>query len=665
MELKKIKKVIQVLIFSIIISTITIVFFSFWATDKNKVLLSSQTIVIFRSVFLISLLILLFLIRKQYSLIDKIKREELIQIETTLNEAYERIDEFFIALDNNWNFTYLNNKAAAQYPMKMKDIIGKSLWDLTPQIANHPFKNQLIEAKNKNEKTTLEFHEPISNRWFETIVYPNKSGLTLYYKEVTEKKFSEEVINLVNKEIKLLNERFFHISNATNDAIWDWDIATNDVWGNKAYVELLKSNPNQLSNYENFISKVHPEDSKLLFDSFYKAIEDKEKIINREYRFLGKNGEWIHFLNRAFVVYDNNENPLRVVGVMQDITNEKKIQNDILKEKYLSDALIQNLPGIFYLFNSSGKYLRWNNNLAKISGYSNEEIAKIDPMEFIPESEREGILAKIESVFEKGYDNSEGNLITKNKKIIPFYFMGVAIDYEGEKCLMGVGLDISEKTKFQKKLRELTSKNEKNIEIIRTKIAREIHDVLGQQLTGLKMNLSWLNKREYEKNGEIRPKLKDSINLIDEISKQVRNIATELRPGILDDLGIIAALEWQSEMFEKRSFLTASVSSNVSFVSISNEKGTAIFRVFQECFNNILKHAQATNVKTEIFVDDCFFELKINDDGVGFHLKDIENKKTLGILGMQERIDILQGHFEIKSAPKIVTSILIKIPLSN
>jgi PAS domain S-box-containing protein len=664
MKLRRVKKGIQLLIILLITFLITIVIFSFRASDKNTVLQNFDTVFLLRTVFLITLVILLFLTQKLYSLIDKIKKEEKLQIEASLKEVYERIDEFFIALDNNWNFTYLNNKAALQFRMKTEDIIGKSLWDLTPQVANHPFRNLLIDAKSKNEKTTLEFHETNSNRWFETIVYPDKIGMTIYYKEVTEKKLSENVINLVNNEIKVLNERFFQLSNATNDAIWDWDIATNDVWGNKAYLELLKNNPNQLSNYENFISKVHPEDSKLLFDSFYKSIENKEKTIKREYRFLGTNGEWIHFLNRSFVVYDNKNNPLRVVGVMQDISKEKKIQNDILKEKYLSDTLIQNLPGIFYLFNTKGKYLRWNNNLEKISGYSNEEIAEINPMEFIPESDREQILVKIQNVFEKGYDTIEGNLITKNKKIVPFYFKGVAIDYEGEECLMGVGLDISEKTKFQKKLRELTSQNEKNVEIIRTKIAREIHDVLGQQLTGLKMNISWLNKKDY-KEEEIQNKLKDSINLIDEISKQVRSIATELRPGILDDLGIIAAIEWQSEMFEKRSFLKASVSSNVSFVSISNEKGTAIFRVFQECFNNILKHAQATKVNTEILVNDYFFELKINDNGEGFNLKDIEHKKTLGILGMQERIDILQGHFEIKSVPKIGTSVLIKIPLSN
>lgn len=476
--------------------------------------------------------------------------------------------------------------------------------------------------------------------------------------KIEEKKYQENI-----SELTELKERFEHISTATNDAIWEWNAQTNEVWGNEAYLKLLENNPLGLSNFDNFVSKVHPDDIGGLFEGFNQTVETKKLLINGEFRLQGKNNEWLTFLNRALVIYDENQKPLKVVGIMQDITLQTKAQNNIIKEKEILNTLIQNLPGIFYLFNKEGKYLKWNDNLLLISGYTEEEIKLMHHLDFFDPSEKEILIQKITNTYVKGTEHTEALLVTKQNKKIPFYFTGTYVDYYGEDCIMGLGIDISDKINSQKKLRNLAAKNEENIEIIRTKIAREIHDVLGQQLTGLRMNLSWLVKKNDGNSDEFKNKIKDSIQLTEEISKQVRNIATELRPGILDDLGIIAAIEWQTEMFEKRSFLSTKLLTNTSYISISGEKATAIFRIYQECFNNILKHAQATHVDINIHVNDAFFEMVVADNGIGFIQKDIEHKKTLGIMGMQERIELLNGKFKIDSFPQKGTRLSIKIPL--
>src|SRR5690606_27760286 len=131
---------------------------------------------------------------------------------------------------------------------------------------------------------------------------------------------------------------------------------------------------------------------------------------------------------------------------------------------------------------------------------------------------------------------------------------------------------------------------EKLRETERTHMAREIHDELGQQLTGLKMDISWLNKKIITEDEAIKEKLKDTISLIDKTVITVRKIATELRPSILDDLGLIAAMEWQSEEFQKRSEITTKFSSNVSQVMIPTELATGLFRIYQESLTNILRH---------------------------------------------------------------------------
>ncbi|MEI9955748.1 MAG: PAS domain S-box protein, partial [Ferruginibacter sp.] len=183
----------------------------------------------------------------------------------------------------------------------------------------------------------------------------------------------------------------------------------------------------------------------------------------------------------------------RLLVFVRDISERLKAQNEILKEKNLSDSIINSLPGIFYLYNKEGKFLRWNTNFEAVSGYSHQEVSNMHPLDFFAEDEKELLLEKITNVFVSGEENVQANFLTKTKEKIPFYFTGIAIDYEGTTCLMGVGLDFSERIKAQEeiketseKLRQLTAHLLSVREEERKRIGREIHDELGQQLTQLK-----------------------------------------------------------------------------------------------------------------------------------------------------------------------------------
>jgi PAS domain S-box-containing protein len=201
----------------------------------------------------------------------------------------------------------------------------------------------------------------------------------------------------------------------------------------------------------------------------------------------------------------------------------------------------------------------------------------------------------------------------------------------------------------------------------RTAIAREIHDELGQQLTGLKMDLSWIGKRKIvQEDIEVRQKVLTVMNLLDSTIKTVRRIATDLRPSILDDLGLIAAIEWQSQEFEKRSGISTTFVSTIDECKYSSVISIGLFRICQETLTNVARHANASKIRISLQErEDANILLKIEDDGKGFEVGKIGAKKTLGLLGMKERTLMMGGQFRMDSHPGKGTTLSVTVPLKT
>lgn len=197
------------------------------------------------------------------------------------------------------------------------------------------------------------------------------------------------------------------------------------------------------------------------------------------------------------------------------------------------------------------------------------------------------------------------------------------------------------------------------------RIAREIHDELGGALTGLKMDLSWISKRlSAQSRAAVQQRLQSSMELIDETVRKVRNIATELRPSVLDDLGLAAAIEWQARELQKRSEIQCRIISLQENVVLSTEKSTAVFRIFQEILTNVARHARASLV--EIYMGEQGGELilKVSDNGKGIKSSEATGAKSLGLLGMRERAMIFGGQVDIVGAEGRGTTVTVRIPVA-
>ena len=214
----------------------------------------------------------------------------------------------------------------------------------------------------------------------------------------------------------------------------------------------------------------------------------------------------------------------------------------------------------------------------------------------------------------------------------------------------------------EEKLRRLAAHLISVREEERAHIAREIHDELGQVLTGLKMEVGWLAKRLKDK--DLIEKTDSMGKLIDSTVQTVRKIATGLRPEMLDDMGIIAAVGWQAKEFQKRTGIRCRVKLPPE-AKFDIDVSTTLFRIFQEILTNVARHSRATRVEIELVVGDDRIALDVSDNGVGISEGDMSGKKSLGLLGMHERALLFGGEVRISGTPNHGTRVSVTIPLKG
>jgi PAS domain S-box-containing protein len=371
-------------------------------------------------------------------------------------------------------------------------------------------------------------------------------------------------------------------------------------------------------------------------------------------------------------------NLTRLPAAINNAVEKKRIQQEkarveleVNKEKELSLSIINSLPGIFFLCDNRGGFLKWNRNFERISGYRHAELQKMNIEYFITGPEKDSILKFMQQSMATGHGQTEASFLTRSGKKIPYFFTSTAATFEDNDCLICVGLDISaskegeaELKQINAQLRSLSARIQHVREEERTHIAHEIHDELGQHLTILKMDVNWIGRRTGEvSDPEVKEKLSEMNELLDVAIGTVRKVATELRPMILDDMGLIAALEWQGREFEKRFSIPVRLNIDQPDIKLTPDMNTGLFRLVQESLTNIARHAEATLVTCSIDCVEDRLELVVEDDGKGFHMNEISPDKSFGLLGMKERVLALGGELTIQSETGKGTRIGISVPL--
>ncbi|MCL6259932.1 histidine kinase [Aquiflexum sp. TKW24L] len=307
---------------------------------------------------------------------------------------------------------------------------------------------------------------------------------------------------------------------------------------------------------------------------------------------------------------------------------------------------------IIYINQQASVFLGVNQN--KVCGKEFSTL-KIEPLIF-------DLVSKFKS------DNSTSSLEVEMLDGTKLVCVGVKIFGQGNSVILYFD-DITERKEIGEKYRQdylaiknLNSQSQKIREDERALLSREIHDQLGQRLTGMKMEIDFILKKSPDLDDFAKEKLHVVLKQIERTVSTIRNISRNLRPGILDDFGLLAALEWQAEEFTKSGRIPIFFQYEGVEKPMDNQKATAVFRVFQECLTNIMRHSKCSHVKVGVFFKSEGVWLSIFDNGLGFDPIILKDTKSLGILGMQERAESFGGDFKIQSAHGEGTKITLFIP---
>ena len=380
------------------------------------------------------------------------------------------------------------------------------------------------------------------------------------------------------------------------------------------------------------------------------------------------------FLSNKFPLVDANGKPYAVCAISVDITERKHIEEELRLVKERFEIALRNSPMVFFNQDLELRYT-WVYNPAL--GFNVEElIGKLDS-EIFESAEEAAVLERIKrEVIATG--------LGCRKEVI-IHHMGA------ERCfdlivdplrdahrriagVTGAAVDITERKQAdedlrrsdmlemeRKQLKALAARLQRAREEERKRLARDLHDQIGQILTAIKMDMAWVLRQLPEVGNAVHDRIASSVKLINEGVMSMRSICNGLRPGILDDLGLVAAIEWQGNEFASRTGIKIKATLPQGELRLNNDRATAVFRIFQESLTNVARHAAAKTIRIRLFEANEELTLIVKDDGMGFC--EAEVGRSLGLLGMKERAQMSGGNVQISSSPGKGTTVTVRVPL--
>ncbi len=365
-----------------------------------------------------------------------------------------------------------------------------------------------------------------------------------------------------------------------------------------------------------------------------------------------------------------------------EIMRRIQMEKDLIESQRFVHRIADATPNILYLYDViENKNIYVNSIVKEVLGYTPEAIKKMKSA-FFKALLHPDDTPVIESMADRFLKAKDGDIIESEYRLKNakgewrwFYSRDIVFKRTSDgllKLVLGIAQDVTERTVVEQELKNsreqlriLLAHLQSVREDERTRISREIHDELGQSLTALKIDLSWLLKRLNKEQKPLVEKAELMSNLIDMNIQTVKRISAELRPGLLDDLGLPAAFEWQAEDFQKRTGIHCEIKIRPEDIALDRNLSTAIFRIFQETLTNVVRHAKARNVTVTLTKKREEFLLEVKDDGKGITEKQISSPKSIGLIGMRERVHFFGGGVKISGKKDKGTVVTVTIPIKK
>ena len=599
------------------------------------------------------------------------KQEEIILEKNYLANLVEQTSDAILSTDPSLNIMSWNKGAEDIYGFTREEVMGKPLRSFLKSSLEAEASQKLLEDLNSKGYYNAEYiffskeQQPITIQASVTVLRNQDQEITGYvavHRDISERKQLEKQLKEFNRQLEIqVKEKTAELRNVferISDAFIGIDNDHKVVYVNKKAELLFDLDSTQLTD-----TSVYE-----LFSTEEKEVATAidETFRSREYIYLET---WLARFQKWFEL-NIYPSPSGLSIYIRDITIRKKalLELNASEEKYR--LFFENSMDGILLTDGKGHIFSANKAATEIFGMSEEEICSGGRTAILDESD-----PNWPTFFEtrNRIGKAQGELRHFRKDGSTFLAEITSVKFKtaaGEEQTNTIIRDITERKRAEEDLndsyqqiRRLTAYLQKVREDERANIAREIHDELGQQLTVMKMDITWMKKKV--KAGILEPlpeKMDEVLEIIDGTVSSVRRIATDLRPSLLDDIGLIAAIEWETDKFAKRTGIKVNLSKSES-VTLPTEYVTGLFRILQESLTNIIRHASATQVDIHLKNQNNEFILYIEDNGSGFDMNAVAEKKTLGLLGIKERSAMMQGVFAINSEPLKGTKLEVRVPL--
>ena len=478
--------------------------------------------------------------------------------------------------------------------------------------------------------------------------------------DITERKQAEEAVRESSK-------RLIKAQQVSRMGFLDWNLKTNNmVWSKEVY-NLYGIDPETPVTLEQTVELVHPDDREFVEQNLDMAMQGIRDY-DIDHRMVRPDGKIIWVQARADLERDNEGIPVSLIGTVVDITERKRLEEKLIatnkktQRQYAElEQLYKNIPVGLCLVDRDLRYIRINQMLADINGSSVDEHIGKTVRDIIPRlaDEAEKFYRSVIETREPVLDvEISGTTLAKPNEVRSWLasFYPMTFDDGEARFISTVVQDVTEQEQAKEKLlknrddmRELARRLITAHEDERRRIARELHDDLSQRLASVAIDSSMLES-------EIRPvtesgadKLANLSDRIRRLSADVHQVSRQLHPAILDELGLVKAMQAECDAFQRRSGIALRFEEPSEYRSVAKSTELALYRIMQECLRNIEKHSRAVSATVGLSVDEDNISLTVTDTGTGFDPTQQREKPGLGMASLKERAGLLGGTVSIQS----------------
>lgn len=587
---------------------------------------------------------------------------ELRMSEEKLRLLIEYAPVALVMLDNDMRYLQMSQRWRSNFGIGDRDIRGKSHYEVSPEVSDRwkEAHRRGLAGEILREESDRFDRADGSIQWVRWEIRPwldangDVGGIVIFSEDISERKLAEDALQL-SRDFLSETEKIGKIGG------WEFDIDTLELTWTEEVYRIHEVDMDFKPTIENGINFCAPLSRPIIEKAVQRAIAYGEPYdVELEVITAKGNLRSVHSIGKMDLA------KRRVFGFFQDITEHKQAEEALKNSEERYHQLFEMESDTILMIDwENGRFLDANSAAARMYGYAREEFLQLSPadLSFEPTDTEKSIRNEEASVKIRWHRKKDGT-------VFPVEINGSCFVYQGRKVNVAAIRDITERVQAEQhlidlnqRLRALSGHLQSVQEQERLAISRDMHDDVGQILTALKLDLGWLEQNIAPSENALPLRLKEMHKNVDQITAVVQRIAANLRPPLLDNQGLSAAIEWYVGEFGKRSGIECFIMINEDTDSVNKETATAVMRIIQEGLTNIARHAHATEVGISLCTRDGNLILEITDNGCGITQEKIDSQEAYGLMGMQERARLRDGVLEIKGEPGLGTILLLTIPL--